>query len=677
MQPPLHRFLSANLTMAAAAFGLVAGLTVTLARHAPSERDLPVILTSPQIQVDARFLHPGARNEFAPHAVCRCGLRLGGDQIPPVLRHALLAQEDTRFYLHRGVDWIGLGRAFMSILSGGSIQGGSTLTQQLVKNLITGNARSGIPGVVRKVDEAIIARRVERAMTKEEILTAYLNQMDFGTTEGSTAIGAEQAARKYFGKSAKDVNPYEAAMLVGTLRATSVYNPIVNPEAADRQARAVLQKMLSQNRIRQDEFSSALRQTIQRGSLSQIAISTGYYVAWSWTELVQIARAHPTRGLLRYVVGIDTWHQVRGEATIKELIARNGDRHVGQGALISLASDGRVSALVGGADFASSQFDRATQAMRQPGSAFKLFVYVASIKMGLHPNSIRPDAPISVDGWTPDNADHQFLGPITLTKAFALSRNTVATRLGREVGIDAVWNEAHELGIRSSLGREPSLVLGTSEVTLLELTSAYVPFTNEGRPVQPYAARITLDSVGEVIYRRDETPKPPVVNGGTVHAMRDMLRAVVTDGTGKNARLRDMWSAGKTGTSQGNRDAWFIGFTDRLTTGIWFGNDDNSQMTGVAGSNLPTEAWHNFNEAINAPPVFGIGARPPAAGEAAVRPGPHRKPPDPTIRTTIGSNRVRPGEPRAPRDQSNRSGYPFGEVKQSPRARHRKYPVAF
>jgi penicillin-binding protein 1A len=641
MQPPFHRFLHANLTAAAAAFGLVGGLTVTLASRAPSERDLPIILTNPQIQVDSRYLLPSGGNEFAQHAVCRCGLWLGGDQIPQVLKRALLAQEDVRFYIHRGIDWIGLGRAFASILSGGSTQGGSTLTQQLVKNLITGNARSGVSGVVRKVREAVIARRVERALTKEQILTAYLNQMDFGSTDGSTAIGVVHAALKYFGKSVKDLNLYEAAMLVGTLQATTAYNPITNPEAADRQARAVLQKMLNQNLIGQNEFSHALRQTIQRGSLPQIAMATGYYVAWSRAELAQIARAHPIRGRMRYVVGLDAWHQVRGEAVIKESIARNEGRHVGQGALISLDGDGRVSALVGGTDFASSQFDRATKARRQPGSAFKLFVYVASINKGLNPGSIRLDAPISVGDWTPDNADHKFLGPITLTKAFAFSRNTVATRLSLEVGLDSILDEAHELGIRSPLGRDPSLVLGTSEVTLLELTSAYVPFMNEGRAIRPYAARIALDSSGEVMYRRDPAPKAPVVNARTVHAMRDMLRAVVTEGTGRNARPRDLWSAGKTGTSQGNRDAWFVGFTDRLTTGIWFGNDDNSQMTGVSGTDMPALAWRKFNEDINAPANSGqIGDRPRLVSEFGASPSARRKPPEPRLQMAMRSSRV-------------------------------------
>jgi penicillin-binding protein 1A len=652
-----HRFVHINLIIAGVAFGLLGGLTVTLARHLPSEDDLPVILTSPQIQIDARYLLQGAGDAFARHAACRCGLWLDANQIPQILKQALLAQEDARFYIHRGIDWIGLSRSFVSIMSGGPIQGGSTLTQQLVKNLITGNARSGFRGVVRKVREAIIAGRIERAMGKEEILAAYLNQMDFGATGGSAAIGAEQATRKYFGKSVKDLNLYEAAMLAGMLRATSAYNPAGNPAAADHEARAVLQKMLDRGMIGENDYSGALRQTIQSGSLSPIPIAAGYYLAWARTELVQIAGTQEMRGRVRFVVGLNPSQQAHGDAAIKELIARNDNRHVSQGALVALDSDGRVSALVGGADFAASQFDRATQAMRQPGSAFKLFVYVASIKAGLSPNSLRLDEPVSVGDWTPANADHQFLGPITLTKAFALSRNTVATRLGREVGIDAVWNEARELGIKSPLGRDPSLVLGTSEVTLLELTSAYVPFMNGGRPARPYAARIALDSSGRVIYRHDPAPQPPLLNGRTVQAMRDMLRAVVTEGTGQNARLRDLWSAGKTGTSQGNRDAWFIGFTDRLATGVWFGNDDNSPMTGVTGHGMPALAWRHFNEAINAPAV--AGTRPPPAGEAAARPEARRKPPEPGVKTAIRGSRIDLGKPCTWRDRwrdrSNRS----------------------
>jgi penicillin-binding protein 1A len=207
-----------SLTLAAAAAGVLGGMTATLARHLPSDQDLPVIMTSPQIEVEARYLQPGAQSEYARHAVCRCGLRLSPDEIPPLLKKALLAQEDRRFYVHRGIDWIGLGRAGASTLSGGAVQGGSTLTQQLVKNLIIGNARTGFSGLTRKVREALIARRVERVMTKDEILAAYLSQMDFGSTEGAAAFGIVQAARKYFGKPARDLNPCEAAMLVGVVR---------------------------------------------------------------------------------------------------------------------------------------------------------------------------------------------------------------------------------------------------------------------------------------------------------------------------------------------------------------------------------------------------------------------------------------------------------------------------
>jgi penicillin-binding protein 1A len=597
------------LTLTGAIFGLLGGLTVALGRNLPSEQDLPVILTSPQIQVDARYLAPGAQGEYARHAVCRCGLRLGADQVPPLLKEALLAQEDTHFYVHRGIDWIGLGRAFSSTMSGGPVQGGSTLTQQLAKNLITGNARAGLRGVVRKVREALIARRIENAMTKDEILAAYLNQMDFGTTDGVTAIGIVQAARKYFGKPVKDLNLYESAMLVGTLRGTSLYNPIANPEAAKRQAKAVLDKMLQQNRIGQRELSRAVQQGIQPGPLAPVAIGTGYYVMWSRAELADIAAAHPAGGLTRYVVGLDAWRQAQGEAAIRDLMASNEDRHVGQGALVAIDSDGRVSALVGGTDFASSQFDHATQAMRQPGSAFKLFVYTAAIAAGLSPATIRRDVPVSIDGWIPDDSDHKHLGPIPLITAFARSRNTVAAQLGAEIGTDAISIVAHELGIRSPLRRERSLALGTSEVTLLELTSAYVPFMSEGRPVRPYAARMALDARGGVIYRNDRAPLRPAVDTRTLQAMRSMLRAVVLEGTGHQARLRDRWSAGKTGTTQDNRDEWFIGLTDQVTTGIWFGNDDNSPMAGVSGGSMPALAWRGFNEAINAHPFPESGDR--------------------------------------------------------------------
>jgi penicillin-binding protein 1A len=601
------------LTVTAAALGMLGGIVAMLARHLPSEQDLPVILTSPQIQVETRYLLPGTESEYGRHAVCRCGPRLGPGQIPLLVKEALLAQEDVRFYVHRGIDWIGLGRAAASILSGGRIEGGSTLTEQLVKNLITGNARRGLSGVARKIREALIARRVERIMTKDDILAAYVSQMDFGSTDGSAAIGIVQAAHKYFSKSADDLTLYEAAMLVGMLQGTRVYNPAANPAAADRQARTVLAKMLAQGRISLAVYSRALQQanTVSRGqAAAPVTATTGYYLAWARAELAEIAATYSRGsgrepGLMRYVVGLDPSLQAQGETTIRDELARSADRHVGQGALVAIDGDGRVAALVGGADFAVSQFNRATQARRQPGSAFKLFVYTAAINAGITPGSIWPDRPVSVEGYSPENADRRFLGPITLMTAFTASRNTVAVLLGREVGSDAVVNLAHELGIKSLLRPGASLALGTSEVTLLELTSAYVPFMGDGRPVRPHAARIALNARGEVVWRRDPAPLRPVVNAATLRTMRSMLRAVVTDGTGRQARLHDRWSAGKTGTTQDNRDAWFIGFTDRLTTGVWFGNDDGSPMAGVYGADMPALAWRAFNEAMRPSPESG------------------------------------------------------------------------
>jgi penicillin-binding protein 1A len=600
------------LTLSGAAIGAIGGLTATLALDLPSGNDLPLILASPQITVEARYLAPGAEGEYIRHAVCRCGLRLSPGEIPLLVKQALLAQEDIRFYVHSGIDWIGLGRASRSVVvsavSGGSLQGGSTLTQQLVKNLITGNARTGLPSVVRKIREALIARRIEGVMTKDAILAAYLNQMDFGSTDGLPAIGIAEAARRYFGRPAKDLNLYEAAMLVGTLRGTTRYNPVTSPEAAHRQARAVLDKMLGQGRISQGAYLRALRQG------ARIAYTPGarvapYYVAWAYPQLAWIAATRPRGsagrpGLIRYVVGLDPELQMRGEMTIRAGIAGSGGHHVSQGALVAIDGDGRVAALVGGTDFTDSQFDRATQARRQPGSAFKVFVYTAAINAGLSPWSIRYDRRVAIGSYAPENADRRYLGPMTLMKAFALSRNTVAVQIGAEVGTGTIANLAHQLGIRSPLpADDPTLVLGTSEVTLLDLSSAYVPFMNGGHPVRPYAARMAINAGGEVIWRRNEKPLRPALGAAPVQAIREMLHAVVTVGTGRQARLRNRWSAGKTGTSQRDRDAWFIGFTDRLTTGVWFGNDDGSPMVDVSGGSMPAQAWRAFNEAIDAPPV--------------------------------------------------------------------------
>jgi penicillin-binding protein 1A len=546
------------------------------------------------------------------------------------VKEALLAREDTRFYVHRGIDWIGLGRAAASILSGGAIQGGSTLTQQLVKNLVIGNARTGLDGVMRKVREALIARRVERVMTKDEILAAYLNQMDFGSTASSPAFGIVQAAYKYFGRSANDLNLYEAAILVGALRGTTLYNPVTSPDAADRQARAILEKMLDQRRISLDAYFRALREGVrprpEERAAAPAAVATGYYVAWSRAEFMAIVGAQiddSRRGVMRFVVGLDPWLQEQGSVTIREQLARNGRRHVGQGALVAIYSDGRVAALVGGADFSVSQFDHATQARRQPGSAFKPIVYAAAFNAGLRPDTIRLDGPVTLNGYAPRNSDRRFFGPIPLTTAFAQSRNTVAVQLCNEIGPGAIATLAYELGIRSQLRPDTTLALGTSEVTLLELTAAYVPFMNDGRSVRPYAARMALNARGEVIFRRDPAPRRPVLSAVTREAMRGMLHMAVTDGTGRQAQLRDRWSAGKTGTTQDNRDAWFVGFTDTMATGVWFGNDDNTPMTDVWGAGLPALAWRAFNVAANAPPSETHAA---AAGPYLGRAAPQRRP---------------------------------------------------
>jgi penicillin-binding protein 1A len=586
------RILTAMLFTMAAGGLAVAAAAFTLARDLPTDDDLKIILTSPQVEVDSRYLNAGAEREYAQHAVCRCGLALGSAEIPQTLIKALLVDEET------GSHWFSLSRAPLSYLWYGTVKGGSPFAERLTRKLITGNKQSGIYGVVGEMRQAIVARQVERALTREEILTAYFNQMDFG---GPGVIGVVQAARRYFGKAVKDLDLFESAMLVGMLRATAV-DPVAHPDAADREAQAVLKKMLDKKVIGETEYFRALSEMAPVAGQRQIAVSTGYYVAWARAEFASIAMSRPGgtgNGLVRYVVGLDPRHQAQGEAAIRDELAGNADRRVGQGALVAMDGDGRVDALVGGADFAVSQFDRATKARRQPGSAFKLFVYTAAINAGLSPSSIRTDGPVSIHGYAPDNNDHAFLGPIPLMTAFAKSRNTVAVQLGDEVGTDAIANVARELGVTSPLRRDASLALGTSEVTLLELTSAFVPFMGEGRPVQPYAVRMALNGRGEVIYRRHPEPPKPAVNAVTLQAMRDMLRAVVMDGTGQQARLADRWSAGKTGTTQRNRDAWFIGFTDRLTTGIWFGNDDNSPMTDIAGGGMPALAWRRFNEAIN------------------------------------------------------------------------------
>ncbi|CDX63083.1 Penicillin-binding protein, 1A family [Mesorhizobium plurifarium] len=524
------------------------------------------------------------------------GEAVGLHEMSPYIPEAVVAIEDRRFYSHFGIDPIGLSRAMVTNLIGGHFsQGGSTLTQQLAKNLFLTPDRT----LERKVQEVLLALWLEHKHTKDQILEMYLNRVYFG----SGAYGVEAASRRYFGKSARDVSLSEAALLAGLLKAPSKLSPARDPKAAEERAQLVLAAMRETGKISDKEYKTALSAPATRAP-SYWTGSENYVADTVMDELPDLIG--DVRGDIVINTTVDLNLQKLAEQSIRRLIDESGKKlNVTQGALVSIDDSGAVRAMVGGYDYSTSQFDRASEARRQPGSAFKPFVYMAALEAGRTPDSIRNDAPIKIGKWTPDNYGGKYYGKVTLATALAKSLNSVAAQLTMEVGPDAVVEAAHRMGIQSDLQANTSIALGTSEVTPLELTAAYVPFANGGyKPDIHFIQRITTAN-GKVLYEGSTGSAPRVIKADIVGMMNSMMTGTVEVGTARKAAFN--WpSAGKTGTSQNSRDAWFVGYTANLTTGVWFGNDDGSPMKKVTGGALPAQAWHEFMVAAHE----GVPVRP-------------------------------------------------------------------
>ncbi|MEN0088636.1 MAG: PBP1A family penicillin-binding protein [Pseudomonadota bacterium] len=506
-------------------------------------------------------------------------------EMSPYIPAAVIAIEDRRFKSHFGIDPIGLSRAMVTnVMAGRVVQGGSTLTQQLAKNLFLTPERS----IGRKAQEAVLAIWLEHKYDKDRILEMYLNRVYFG----SGATGVEAASLRYFNKSAKDVTLSEAALLAGLLKAPSRLSPARDPEAADARAEVVLAAMLRDGSITRQQHAQAAHVGPQRAE--RYWSGAEHYVAdWVMDRLPKLVG--DVEGDLIVKTSIDGELQAYADTVISDALGAEGDTlNVGQGALVSIDGTGAVRALVGGRDYKDSQFNRAVEAKRQPGSAFKPFVWLAALERGATPRTVRQDAPITVGSWKPKNYDDKYRGPVTLDYALAKSSNTVAARLTMEMGPKTVADTARRLGIGSKLSTNASLALGTSEVSLLELTAAYAPFANGGFDVKPTVIERIETRSGKILYQRPQHDGTRVMREREVSMMNAMLRGVVTGGTGRAAKLNNWQVAGKTGTSQNFRDALFVGYTSNLTTGIWFGNDDGKPTKKVTGGSMPTRAWHQF-----------------------------------------------------------------------------------
>jgi penicillin-binding protein 1A len=500
------------------------------------------------------------------------------DQIPPEMRAALISTEDRRFRSHIGVDPIGLVRAIGSaVLEGHRVRATSTITQQLARNIFLTNKRD----YVRKLKEAILAMALERKFSKDQILELYLNREYFG----GGAYGIDAASRKFFGHSADHLSLGEAAILAGLVKAPSNYAPTADVEAARSRSGVVLDTMAKNGFITPEEAQAAnpaaikIQQTTNNNSVR-------YFTDWALPQLDTLI--DQTTEPIDVWTTLDPGMQVAADRAIRAN-APDGT----QGALVAIDRDGAVRAMVGGKDYVSSIYNRATQAERQPGSSFKLFVYLAALESGMKPTDTIVDEPVTIDGWSPRNAERENLGPVSLREAFSRSINTVSAKIGAQVGFSTIADMARRFGITTQISTYPSMVLGSSDVRLIEMTRAFASIQNKGVAVTPYGIRKVVTADGRMLYNHDADEERVLVAPWVAAEMTDLLQSAVLSGTGRAAQIgRPV--AGKTGTTTSNKDGWFIGFSSGLTTGVWMGRDDAKPVAGLQGGTAPARAFHDF-----------------------------------------------------------------------------------
>ena len=504
---------------------------------------------------------------------------LSYDEIPPIMREAMIAVEDRRFRSHPGIDPIGIARAVQVRTSRGRwVQGGSTITQQLARNIFLDNSRS----FGRKIREGILALSLEWRFSKEQILELYLNRVYFG----GGAYGIDAASRRFFGHSASELSIAEAAIIAGLVKAPSNYSPTADAEAARQRASVVIELMVANGTITPAQAASANPRDVQLVSSPERQNSVRYFTDWALPQLDML--------IDETVQPIDVWTTIdRNLQRVADSAINANTPRGAQGALVSLDRDGAVRAMVGGRDYVSSIYNRATQANRQPGSAFKLFVYLAALESGYTPSTTVNDAPLTIAGWSPRNDSGRYSGPVSLRQALAYSINTVAVRLAQDVGTRNVADMAQRFGITTRVNTNPSMALGTSEVRLIDLTRAYASVGSGGTAVVPYGIRRVTTADGTLLYQHETEESRTLVAPWVAAQMTDLLQGVVLSGTGRNANLGRP-TAGKTGTTTSNKDGWFLGFSSGMTTGVWMGRDDSRPVPGLAGGRAPAQAFHDY-----------------------------------------------------------------------------------
>lgn len=515
------------------------------------------------------------------------GVNITVAELPPHLIYAVLAIEDRRFYQHFGLDPNGLLRAVArNMMEGRVVQGGSTITQQLAKNLFLSRERK----MKRKVQEALLALWLEHKLTKDEILAAYLNRVYLG----SGTYGVEAASQTYFNKSAREVNLREAATLAGLLKAPSRYSPASNPRLSQQRANTVIAAMKDAGYISDTEAASGagVPPVPEEKPGGADGDSVRYYTDWVTGDLDKLIGT-PSEDIVIDTTLVPEIQKVAEEALNRALEKEGVDKNVTQGAIIVMGRDGAILAMVGGRDYAKSQFNRAVQAYRQPGSSFKPLVYLTALEHGYTPNSIVIDQPITTGRYRPTNFKNEYYGEVPLYAALAYSLNTISYSLAREIGIGYVIGTARRLGIEADLQRDLSLSLGSSGIPMIQMVTAYGTIANDGYAVKPYAIRRITDKDGKLIYQRSARSLQSgrsMFDQNIIAQLQGMMRGVTEFGTGQGAKM-DRPVMGKTGTSQDFRDAWFTGFTDQFVASVWVGNDDNTSMKRVTGGSIPARVW--------------------------------------------------------------------------------------
>ncbi|MFM9890760.1 MAG: transglycosylase domain-containing protein [Rickettsiales bacterium] len=513
------------------------------------------------------------------------------DKLPKTLVQAVIATEDRRFFVHHGVDFWGIARAMVTnIAHGHVVQGGSTVTQQVAKNVFLTPERS----LKRKIQEVLLAFWLEGRFSKKEIMAIYLNRVYLG----SGTFGIDAAAHRYFNKSATELNLYESALMAGLLKAPSRYSPAANAERSRERVHQVLLNMVDAGFLKENAVKPTMEGYVKlAGHETSSGGDVRYFADWVVDEIPNtIGEVNED---LIVTTTMDTRLQGAASDALQDVISTQGQgKNVSQGALVAMTPDGAVKALVGGLNYSESQYNRAAQAKRQPGSSFKIFVYLAALEAGYTPQTTVTDAPIAMQvgnkSWTPENNErNEYRGDIPLVEALRYSLNTVSVRLSQSVGIARVAQMAERLGL-PNIPAYPSIALGAVEATLLDMTGAFAHLPNRGNRVTPYGIVRIRTVKGNELFKREEPQPESLLSESVVNQMNYMLVDAATRGTGSKAALKGYQSAGKTGTSSDFKDAWFIGFTNQLVAGVWVGNDDNKSMKKVYGGTIPALVWHEF-----------------------------------------------------------------------------------